>query len=836
MARRAGGSGADESAIPVDGRPVQQVDIRDEAVGAWLPYSATSNYRMIPNVYDGLKPVHRRALYTLLRSGVRSASRFVKTATAVGATMKYHPHGNAGIEDAFKTLTWSPTEGAPIRIPHPLVEGHGNWGSLDDNPAQARYTECRLSRAGERMLGFHEGSAVSEIDEGVVDMAPNYSGDVMEPTVLPALFPAFVVNNSKGIGTPVKSEVPSHNLREVMDLAIKLVDTPSPHISTIAKIMPGPDLPCDCDIYIGSKCPVPDYYQDGRGAFIMRARYELNRTDNSITFTGFPIGVSATHAAEGIQKLVERGDLDPQVSAVNMSSAEGMRLRVDCGKADLGDTLQRLLFHGRITRLQVQFNVGMNAFVDGYIRMVAPVEAIRLWLSHRRRSIRARSMFRKRKWEDRLEIVTGFLKAVPVAEELVKVVRESSSKSDAVIAMTERWGFTETQCAAILDMSISQITALGVERYEREQESLLESVKECTRILGDSSYLDKVLKREIRTVRDELGGPRRCRIIRDSGKVPKPTRAAVVAPSTSLKLAVTPSMKVRAGARAPRQMLAGLDCYTRVLDANDRSVVEAVTNMGRHIRIDAGEIPTKSAAKLSALSSAVGVGEEVVGFGLSDPEAAEGNPDLFIVTSHGNFKRYPYEGYSSGRRSQVYRVAPLEDGETVVSTFPVARGETRRVVFVTDRGFVSSVELSKLPIKKSRSAGTMPGIKLSDGGARVIWAGLAGEDESLVFLLNGSVDRVGLIDLADIGAANRNVRGKRLHLSDGEGVHQVLCALPAEASTIAWMGPSLDDPERILLDSAARKRISFSRKRSLGLEVLGISEATAVWPEVGREA
>lgn len=821
-------SRADASEIPVDTRPPEIVELKQEAEDAYLRFAATANHRMIPNVYDGLKPVHRRILLSLLRGGTRSNARYVKTMKSIGLTMGIHPHGDAGIADAFKTLTWG-KYGPPIRINVPLLDGQGNWGSLDDAPAAPRYTECRLDVTGERLLGIHNnGSVVSEIDEQAVNMVPVYSGESMEPTTLPALFPGFVVNNSDGIGAPIKSEVPGHNLREAMNLALKLVDTPNPRWSTITDIMPGPDLPCDCDIFIESEDGVPSYYDDGYGSFVMRARYTINRDEGTITFTGFPFRVSAEKAVEGIQSLVESGNLDPKVQAFNLSDADGMKVEVDCNGVDIDDTLQRLLFNGKVTRLQTQFNASMNAVVDGRIRMVGPIEGIRLWISHRRKTIRARSKFRRNKAEARLEVVLGFLKAVPIAEEIVQVVRASSSKAEASEEMMKRWSFTERQCAAILDMSISQITKLGVDRYENERNNLQELIDECNSILNDPGYLNKVLKAEIRAVRDELGTDRRCNIVYESSKVARPERPAIVIPATPMKMAVSDSMWVKAGKRAPRNMSVGNDYFTKVIDLFDTDTIEAVSNAGYHYRIDVEDLPDK-AVKLDSLFPAMDEGENIVGFAVSSPDSSE-NPDIMMVTNYGRCKRFPFEGYDGGRRSQIYQIFPLDEDEKIVSVVPIAQDDQRPIAVVTDFGYISIVDTNSLSAKKSRSAAGMPLMRMSDGEAEVVWAGLVDDSDRLVY---GSVfddDAIGFVNISDIDMVNRNVRGRHFTKEEGYAVKRVFLT-KKDDDLIYWFDGISDEPSVIDMSSIDLRRPPVIRRRPMLLSIDGIEGAITMWSE-----
>ena len=815
--------------------PVEDVELVDEMRSAYKSFSSTANVRAIPDVRDGLKPVQRRILWAIHKMGNKPSSPMIKAMQVVGETMgKYHPFGDAGTYDGLTTITAAPKdEGKPFRRLVPFLEGQGNWGTLTLKPASARYTECRIAVPGQYMLGIHKGSAVSEISEDTVDMVQNYSQTLEEPEVLPALYPSFIINGTEGIGAPAKTKSPSHNLREVMNLAIKLVDTPNPRWETIKKIMPGPDLAADCDIFIEEEDGVPEYYKTGRGSFIMRARFSLDRSKNIITVVGLPFRVSPEKVMSGIKAQIAKGELSPHLEVANHSDASGVKIEIKLGKNDnIEDVLNRLLYLGNRrdgTGLQVPYPVASIGIVDSRIEVVPTIEGLRQWLRFRKRAILRRSAFRKEKAENRLEIVLGNLKAVPLAEKIIDLVRKADDRSQAEREMIKRWGFTERQATSILDMTINQITKLGISRFEKEKKELEKTIAFCSSILSDPEVLNRVLKSEIGEVRDQLKEPRRSKIIYGDSTIAKPETPAVKVPAVPLVLSKSPTGWIRASKRAPRVLQVGTDQFTEFTRTSDQEMLEAVSNLGNHYRIPVDDIPNQ-AVKVSSMFQNLEPGEEIVGTFLSSEEAGQ---DVLMVTSAGRVKRLLHEGYSfSHKRSFPTLPIDKKQNEKVIAAFPIAKGQ--KFALVSDHGLVSVMKDSSVVAKKGRAAGAMPGMRLSEEGAEVAWAGVVDDDSRLIYHVPGKDDVIGVLDFKDFGTVNRNVRGKRFGKTNDYQLERGTL-VSARSNVLNWYDGIDPEPKTFDFSTMDKRRFPVVGTKPLMLNLEGIEDATAIWSPLVEE-
>lgn len=735
------------------------VDLRPEISEAYLAYAQSANKRSIPDVRDGLKPVYRRILYTMMQNGSTPTGALSKTMKFIGDTMgAYHPHGDAGISDAFTTITF-PTDKQPMRFNLPLIQGQGNWGNLVDGPAAPRYTECRLDYTGQALLGILPGETKSEVSEDAVEMIATYDGRKMEPVVLPSLYPGFLVNNIEGIGTPVKTQTPSHNFVEVMNLAIKMVDVHSPTWETVKKIMPGPDMPCDCDIFIETEDGIPAYYESGKGSFVMRARYDINEADGEVVVSGLPYQVSSEAFVAGVQSMIEDGSLNPKIEVLD-TSTDGVNVVIVLNGCDPQDTMNRIVADRR-TKAQVSLSVSAYAHLNGRYKRFGVLEAMREWLKHRKQVIRNRSEYRKAKAQDRLHIVNGYIQTVPVAEDIIAIARECDTKHDAAQKMMDKWGFSEAQSEAILSMSIAQITKMSMGKYVDEKTKLEGIIDETTKLLTDKEYRNEQLKAEIRATRDHIKSKsnvqRRCTIRYESSRVVKPQAPAVEIPEVKMTLSVSPSMWVRVGKRPPRVMSISNDYFTTNIPMTDAFTLEVFTNKGAHHRVPVADLPDGKPIKIDSMLPSLGTDQKVVGISVSHDGNDGYQPDVILVTNDGLAKRVPYSSYSHNKK-RVANMLPLSHTQEIVAVCPVVKGGT--VTLVDSCGKAVFMPEDKLNAKKSLSAAPLPVMKMT-GGAHVVWAGMTNFDQSLAVIqkaVNG-VKSVFVCSMADQPTHNRNVKG-----------------------------------------------------------------------------
>src|SRR4029079_12751478 len=443
----------------------------EEVEAAFLEYSMSVIVsRALPDVRDGLKPVHRRILWAMHDANLRPDRPFVKCARVVGDVMaNYHPHGDSSIYDALVRM------GQPFSLTGVLIDKHGNFGSPADPPAASRYTECRLSQLAMEML--------AGIDEGTVDFEPNYDASGSEPLVVPPRFPNLLVNGAQGIAVGMATNIPRHNLVEVCNAALKLIDSPDTTLAQLMRVVKGPDFPTG-GLIMGDD-GIKDAFRTGRGTIRVRARHEIEagkRGAQAIVLTEVPFQTSVDAIAGKLAELVESGKIDGVRDIRNESGQGKTRLVIELRPdANPQIVLNNLFKH---TAAQSTFPVNMVALVDDVPRTVTLPEALRHWLDHQVVVVTRRSQFRLQKAQDRLHIVEGLVKALDMIDAIVKAIRASKDRGAARIAlMAKPFEFSEIQTNHILDMPLGRLTQLGREELDQELQELQGIVKELNRIL-----------------------------------------------------------------------------------------------------------------------------------------------------------------------------------------------------------------------------------------------------------------------------------------------------------------------------------------------------------------
>lgn len=741
---------------------VGSVQFSPEFTERFKQYGSYSNYgRAIPQVTDGLKPIQRRAIWSMWHvSKSRHNSSFYKASSVIGDIMgKYHPHGDSAIYGALATLAQD------FKTLMPMVTPQGNWGSLDDpeDRGAPRYTECRLSINAALMMGdINATGTYTELDEDAVDMVPTYNGANVEPVALPALIPAMVVNGSEGMGTGVRIKTPSHNMAEVLKLAIHMLDHENPRTETILKILPGPDLPADCDIY-DNDGGIESYITEGLGSFVMRARWVVEeykisarKKGHQIIINGLPYRVSPEDVADGISDLIEDELLSPKFSVSNSSDGDETRIILDIGDGDVDDTIQRLLYHSGYTKMQSTYDVMNNPIAEGYIQTTSIVDSLRQWIRHRKHVVRRRSQFRLNKSQARLHIIEGFLKAIPIAEEIVTLIRNSENRADALEQMQDRWDFSEQQGNAFLDMSIGQITRLGVGRYEADQQELREIVDECTEILNNDDRLKRVLKDEMQTVIKKYGLPRRSQVVEGDWRVDKPDTEAVEIPVTNTYLCISGRQWVRNVQRPTIERQTEADYVTQIHKITNFNNIECITDYGYHSRLPSSEAPKSLTNSKVLFAFALDAGENPV---LAQSAAPFGQPDIIMLTNYGNIKRISYDRWTSHNFNRYYKVIGMKhDDEVVTSAFFLP--ERKDIGILSAYGQFLKVDPDQI-VPKGDAARGMAGIALMpQDNDSVVWAGPVDNDDELAYWTDNS--RVAYLEVGQINRASRGTKGRTI--------------------------------------------------------------------------
>ena len=487
---------------------IVDVDVSEEMRGSYLEYAYSVIYqRALPDARDGLKPVQRRILFSMNEMGLRPDRGHVKCARVVGEVMgKLHPHGDSAIYDAMVRLA------QPWAMRMPLIDGHGNFGSLggDDSPAAMRYTEARLSR--EAML------MVNSIDEDTVDFRPNYDGQETEPEVLPAAFPNLLVNGAAGIAVGMATNMAPHNLGEVIAAARHLIANPEATLDDLMRFVPGPDLPTGGKI-IGLE-GIRDAYENGRGIFRTRATAHIESVTTrrkGIVVTELPYGVGPERVVSKIKDLVNAKKLTGIADLKDLTDrTTGLRLVIEIKSGYHPEAVLEELY--RLTPMEETFGINNVALVDGQPRTLGLRDLLRVYVDHRIEVVRRRSMFRRRKREERLHLIDGLLIALLNIDEVIRVIRASDDSAQAKQRLMETFELSEIQAQYILDTPLRRLTRYDRLELEKEKETLEREIAELTAILDSESRLREVVSDELVRIAVEYGTPRRTVLLESSGQ------------------------------------------------------------------------------------------------------------------------------------------------------------------------------------------------------------------------------------------------------------------------------------------------------------------------------
>ena len=497
----------DETTVASEGGDrIVKIDIGNEMRSAYIDYSMSVIVsRALPDVRDGMKPVHRRVLYGMNEMGNTSKHPYKKSANCVGEVMgKYHPHGDSSIYGTVARLAqdWA--------LRYTLVDGHGNFGSIDgDAPAAMRYTEVRLQRIGEEML--------SDIDEDTVDFQPNYDNSRQEPTVLPTRFPNLLVNGAAGIAVGMATNMPPHNMTEAINASIAVLENPDITIEELMKnYIVAPDFPTGGIIY--GYAGVREAFETGRGRIVIRAKAEIETVDNhdNIVVTEIPYNVNRRELIDSIKDLVNEKKIDGINNVNDESDYEGMRIVIHLKSDANANVVLNKLF--KMTQLQSSFSVNNVALVDGRPRTLNLKELLKAFTDHRHEVVIRRSRFRLAKAQERAHILEGLIIASQNIDEVIKIIRGSASTDDARRQLSERFGLSDAQTAAIVEMRLRQLTGLEQDKLNAEYEEIERQIAELQLILSDETECRRVIREELEEVRDKYGDARKTEVRRDAGE------------------------------------------------------------------------------------------------------------------------------------------------------------------------------------------------------------------------------------------------------------------------------------------------------------------------------
>jgi DNA gyrase subunit A len=785
MARRKGTTTrVDPSAFDQAGANVVDNPLKTEIEDSYLEYAySVIHSRALPDARDGLKPVHRRILFSMNEQGYRPTHAYVKSSRVVGDCMgKYHPHGDTAIYDAMVRLAQD------FSLNAPLVDGHGNFGSPDDGPAASRYTEARMSP--EAML------LVGELGEDTVDFRPNYDGSLLEPTVLPAAFPNLLVNGTSGIAVGMATNMIPHNLGEVVAAARWLIKHPEASLDKLMEFVPGPDLPTG-GMLLGLD-EVRKAYETGRGVVRMRARVEIGPLEGSrgrqaITVTELPYAVGSERIIEKITDEVNKSKRLSGIADVkDLTDREnGTRLVIEC---KVGVNPQALLADlYRLTPMEQSFGINNLVLVEGQPRTLGLKALLEVFLAHRYEVVTRRTRFRRRKREDRLHLVEGLLAALLDIDRVIRLIRESDNAQAAKDGLMAQFALSEIQATYILDTPLRRLTRFDKIELESEQERLRAEIAELSKILDDDAVLKKLVSDELAAVSKDLAGERRTALIDGdlkevlaASKPAGPLEVAddpcqVVLSATGL-VARTAAESEEASEARRRNGRVKHDAVAAVVHSTARGQVLLVTNQGRAFKTDVLPLPvlpeqsgTVSVSGGMAASELVPLeaGEKVVGIApLSDTES----PGLALGTRQGVVKICAPEWPV---RSDEFEVISLKEGDEVVGASWLVDG-TETLAFVTSEASLLRYAAS-LVRPQGLKGGGMAGINVGAEASVMFFGAVRTDDdehgEPMVVTSTGLAVKVTpFAEYPAKGRATGGVRAQRFL----KGEHGL---------ALAWIGP-----------------------------------------------
>ena len=779
---------------PPSEEQIVDIDVADEMRGSYLEYAYSVIYsRALPDARDGLKPVHRRILYQMAEMGLRPDRPHVKCARVVGDVMgKLHPHGDGAIYDTLVRMA------QPFAMRVPLIDGHGNFGSPDDPPAAYRYTECRLDPAA---LLMTEG-----LDEDVVDFVPTYDGTGVEPLVLASAFPNLLVNGASGIAVGMATNMPPHNLVEVIAAARHLIKKPEATLDDLMKFVPGPDLPTGGKI-VGLD-GIREAYETGRGTFKVRATAkvtDVRARRRGIVVTELPYGVGPEKVISKIKDLVQSRKLQGVADVRDLTDREhGLQLVIEVKNGFNAEAVLDKLY--KLTPMEDNFGINNVALVDGQPLTLGLKEMLEVYVDHRFEVVRRRSTFRKRKREEQLHLVEGRLIAILDIDEVIAIVRSSDDTAAARTRLMQVFDLSEIQANDILDMPLRRLTKFSRIELEKERDELTREIAELTEILESDEKLRGVVSDELAEVAKKFGTPRRTVLLESAG-IPAAAVPLEVTDDPCLVLLSATGLLARTRSADPLPTADGRarhDAIASVVEATARGEIGAVTSLGRMVRLSVLELPVlPPSSGAPSLSGGAPVSEflnleknEKV---LALSTLSSSSVGVALGTASGVVKRVVAD-YPSNKES--FELIGLKDGDTVVGAVELANGLEDLVFITSDAQLLRFDAASVRP--QGRAAGGMAGIRLAAGARVVFFGAVASEKHSVVVTIAGSSSALPGTDLgtakvapyAEYPAKGRATGGVRCHrFLRGEDTLLVAWAGPTPAKATASSGVAVELPD-----------------------------------------
>ncbi|HLB05261.1 MAG TPA: DNA gyrase subunit A [Thermodesulfobacteriota bacterium] len=791
-----------------ENQQVTTINIEDEMRRSYLDYAMSVIVgRALPDVRDGLKPVHRRILFAMNELGNTHDKPYKKSARIVGDVIgKYHPHGDVAVYDSIVRMAQD------FSMRCPLIDGQGNFGSVDgDSAAAMRYTEIRMSKLAEELL--------EDIDKDTVDFGPNYDDSLVEPLVLPARYPNLLVNGSGGIAVGMATNIPPHNLKEIIEGTIDLINNPDITIPELMAHIPGPDFPTAG--FIHGKEGIAQAYMTGRGIIQMRARTVIEKKKGErevIVVTELPYQVNKARLIEKIAELVRDKKIEGISDLRDESDREGMRIVIELKKDEMAGAILNQLY--KFTSMQDSFGIINLSIVDGQPRVLTLKETLQTFIKHRKEVVTRRTVFDLRKAEAKAHILEGLKIALENLDEVIAIIKGATSPKDAQGKLIERFRFTEIQAQAILDMKLQRLTGLERDKIMDEHRETLRLIERLKEILGSERLILNIIVDELREIRDKYGDDRRTEIIELTkdisieDMITEEDMVVTVSHTGYIKrnpLSIYRSQH-RGGKGRTGMATKEEDFVEHLFVASTHSYILFFTSIGKVYWLKVHELPlggptTKGKAIVNLLSLAPGetitamlpvrefskdrnivMGTKngvvkksdlmaysnprtggIIALNLDEGDSlvavdiTDGSKDIILSTRHGKAIRFKEEEVREiGRVGRGVKGIVLEDDDEIVSMQVIAEGTT--ILTATENGYGKRTDLTEYPIRHRGGKGVIT-IKTSKRNGNVVSVlQVTDEDDLMMITSNGKVVRTGVKGISVIG---RNTQGVKLIWVEG---------------------------------------------------------------------
>ena len=766
--------------------------------------------RALPDVRDGLKPVHRRILWDMEQQNFRPDRPFVKCARVSGDTVaKYHPHGDSSVYDAMVRMA------QPFSLRHPLISFHGNYGSPDFGAAASRYTECRLSPLAMQLL--------DGIDENTVDMTPNYDGTLEEPTVLPARFPNLLVNGSQGIAVGMATNIPPHNLGEVCDATLYLIANPDATVDDLMQFVKGPDFPTGG--YILGRAGIQDAYRTGKGSIKMRAEAVIEETKKGglqIVVKELPYQTSCSSIASRIKELADSKELDG-IRDINDESAEDFTRLVISLKRDANAyVILNNLY--KYTPMQTSFSCNMVALVDRVPRLLNLRDCLHYYVEHQIEVITRRSQFRRDKAAHRAHIVEGLTRALNVIDEVIALIRASEDKAAARTGLMNTFGFSELQAESILDMTLARLTRLSRIDLDTELANLRAAIEELDAILTSDVRKREVITAELTAIRDKFAEPRKAKLTHDPGDITTEDliddKELVVVMTQAGYVKTVEAGVFRTQSRGGRGKSGGTlkqdDIVRHVIYTTAHAYLLFFSNRGKVYRLKAHEIPERDrTAKGIPIVNLLPLQPNEVVQTIIDTRTYDAERFLFFATRNGTVKKTEFNAYDSSRRDGLIAIN-LHEGDELVKV--IETGGSDDVFMVSRKGM--NIRFNEDDVRPmGRAAAGVRGMKLRTDD-EVVSCDVARDDVSILMVTeSGYGKRTQLDKFKPQGRGGMGLIGMKLPAGRGYVVAAFMVGEDDDIVAISTGGVTM---------RTAVREISEQGRDATGVRVMNLDAGTVV--------